>query len=202
LSQSFSRWFPLSPKGLGLLALAAVAGWLAAQPLWEYRRLTQLRDHGATALAHITSTRIDASGRFAVDIIDYDFQPGGVGPLYTGEERISSDEREGADPSKLYRESSQGVLTVRFVSEDPSINRLDVWFPERIHHNGWWGFLCLAACAVLLMCGLFLLMREVQWRRSLADDSRMKRKSGKRIGHRSASHGHHREETTDKDSGN
>ena len=159
MSQFFSRWFRYSPLGLGLLAMACVAGWLAAWPLLEYRTLTRLRDHGGAATARIISNRTDASGRFAVDIVRYDFQPGDTGPVYTGEERFRSDERENGDPTELARGFYQGGLTARFAPEDPSVNRLDLWFPERIHHSGWHGSLLFAAAAGLGLWGLFLLTR-------------------------------------------
>jgi hypothetical protein len=71
-----SQWQrqPIYWSGTGFLLLAAAALFLAIGSLAEWRDLAHLRDSGVAVPAHIISSTIDTSGRYAVDVVQYDFR--------------------------------------------------------------------------------------------------------------------------------
>jgi hypothetical protein len=142
-----------------MLLFAVVAIVLAWRPAAEWRTLARLRDDGETAEARVTGSTIDASGRFSVDVLHYEFQPPGDGPAVSGVDRISVHEVSGGDPSEISRRFSHNELSVRYLPGDPGVHRLDVFLPLRLGHARNDTLLFLCAAAVLGCGGTFMLAR-------------------------------------------
>ena len=149
----------VSPYGAGAILLAVVSASLAVSPLSEWWTLARLRDRGETAEATITSSSTDLSGRSAVDVVHFEFQPASDHPRFSGVDRSSIRDLSGADPSEISRRFSHGELTVRYLPEDPSVNRLDVALPLRLGRAQRNGLLFLALALGFGIAGCALLTR-------------------------------------------
>jgi hypothetical protein len=150
---------PLSMPGLGLLFLAAVGVTLAAPRWLDWWVLTDLRDRGATAPARITSLTADPFSRYSTDIVHYEFRASGEDRPREGLERFVYWHLSPRDPSELVRRASKGTLEARYRPDDPTVHRLDVFFPERIRHACRSGLLYLGLAAAVAIWGTVLLRR-------------------------------------------
>jgi len=136
-------WFDYWPLGAAALLLA-----VALPSFVEWREFSRLLAHGATAPATITSTTIDASGRYSVDVIHYEFAPPNGGDRITGTERLRQGPSPDVTPGEWMRKGSKGELAVRFLPSDPRVHRLDLELDKRLGRARFWAILWLAAAAV------------------------------------------------------
>src|SRR5438034_9539721 len=84
-----------------LMAAAAVLLIFALGPLIEWWQLGRLLNHGVTAPAKITSTSIDATGRFSVDVVNYEFAVPDRADPFSGVERFRNGPSPDLDPGEL-----------------------------------------------------------------------------------------------------
>jgi hypothetical protein len=123
---------PLNRKALGLFALAALMIALSIPRLIDWRRLVRLADRGEVVPAKITSSASDTSGKYSSDVINFEFQPTGEKSPRSSVDHYTLHDLSGADPSEISRGFSHQTLSARYLPDDPAINRLDVFFPQRI----------------------------------------------------------------------
>jgi hypothetical protein len=145
------------PWGISLAVIALAAGGIAIPPLLEWRQLTRLALSGETVAAKVTSSRIDATGRFASDVIHFEFQPKNSPALQPGTERFSR--QSSTNLNDVARQFYAEKLAVRYLPSNPAIHRLDVNFPERIRRNRNEGLLFLGVSVGLAITAGILLIR-------------------------------------------
>jgi len=136
-------WFDYWPLGASALLLA-----IALPSFLEWREFARLLANGATTPATITSTTIDASGRFSVDVIHYEFSPPNGGARIAATERFRQGPSPDVTPGEWVRQSSKGDLAVRFLPSDPRVHHLDLELDKRLGRVRFWALIWLGAAAV------------------------------------------------------
>jgi hypothetical protein len=149
-------------RDVWLLLLAVALLLFAIRPWSEWRALARLLDHGVLAPAQNISATIDASGRYSVDVVRYDFQPAGGTGLSSGVERFRRGPRPDLDPLELPGKFYRGGLNVRYLPEDPQVHRLDLGLARRMSRSRRSALLLLASAAVAGTLGLVLLVRRLR----------------------------------------
>ena len=144
--------------GESLLASAFLVGavWFGL----DWWTASSLLNHGATAPAKITSMTIDASGRFSVDVINYEFAADD-GKKYLARERFANGPNPDAPPGEIIRRASKDDLAVRYRADDPRIHHLEVGLPTRVSKSRFW---TIALFGTAVMIGGWAAVRHHQSR--------------------------------------
>jgi hypothetical protein len=149
-------------NGSEFWSLATTAAFLlfAFQPLVEWWRLGRLLDHGVLAPATITSTSIDVSGKYSVDVVHYEFQSRDGTDQFVGLERFSNGPSPDLEPGELAGKFYKGALKARFLPGEPQVHRLDLGLPRRMNRSGWNAFLLIILAGVVGLFGVWRLIRR------------------------------------------
>ena len=157
---------PISRSGIWLTLAAAALVLLAVRPLVDWWALAQLQARGVAVPARNISTTIDASGRYAVDVVRYDFQLLDGTPGSGGVERFSHGPTPDLEPLELPSKCYEGALNVRYLPEAPRVHRLDLGLERRTSRSRRSVMLLLAPAAVVGTVGAALLLRRRTGRRT------------------------------------
>lgn len=162
LTPHFNRNGSFARRGdVWLLVLAAALLFFAIRPLSDWRAIASLLDRGVVVPAHNITTTVDAAPRYSVDVVRYHFQPEDGTAVKSGVERYRRGLWPDLDPLDFPRKFYQGVLNVRYLPEDPRVNRLDVGLDRRMSRSRRSALWLLASAAVAGTMGAVLLVRRL-----------------------------------------
>jgi hypothetical protein len=117
--------------GFGLIAGAVVLAAATLIPAHVWYQQRRLRDDGASALATVTRTETDLSGRFAADVVHYEYQVAGQGHPRGGAVRLVRGRVGPLAPLTLFQKSQDNSLVVRYLMDDPEVFGLDGMLPDK-----------------------------------------------------------------------
>jgi hypothetical protein len=149
-----SHWFVDALVVFVLLVVGFLLG--SFDDLWRLARLERV---AVSVPAKITASTIDASGRYAVDVIDYRFELPGRSAEVSGQERFQRGPCSDLTDGALARAAYSGDLRARFLPDAPEVNCLDIEVSQRLRRAciesiGW-------GVAVLLCSGGFAIYRRL-----------------------------------------
>jgi hypothetical protein len=164
-SRTENKWLPIRWSDIWPLLIAATLLVFAVGPLLEWRQFAQLLDRGDSVPAQITSSEIDASGRYSVDVVRYEFQTLD-GTRILGIERYSHGPQADVEIGELPRKFYTGALNARYLADDPRVHRLDLGLPRGRSRARRSALLLLCAAALVGTFGVMRLVRRRPRRRT------------------------------------
>lgn len=115
---------------------------LALRDFGEWRTLARLNARGELAEVKITGTRTKLARR-NIEILSYEFTPAD-GEAVTGEDRFPFGGAHDAVPVMERLKLRSHKLRVRYLPDDPAVNRLDVALEMRSNRRRAWFFVLFA----------------------------------------------------------